>query len=89
MEALSIGVVGLVLGLALGAVNLYYVLEMSQRDITGVLLAVPVPVQHRGDARAADAGGGVRVGALAGRVRGARVAGAGARVRIGGRHAGT
>jgi putative ABC transport system permease protein len=43
MEALSIGLVGLVLGLALGAVNLYYVLEMSHRDITGVLLAYRYP----------------------------------------------
>ncbi len=43
MEALSIGVVGLVLGLALGAVNLYFVLEMSHRDITGTLLAYRYP----------------------------------------------
>jgi putative ABC transport system permease protein len=45
MEALSIGLVGLVLGLGLGAVSLYYVLEMSHRDITGVLLAYRYPFQ--------------------------------------------
>jgi len=43
MEALSIGLVGLVLGLALGAVNLYYVLEMSHRDVAGVLLEYRYP----------------------------------------------
>jgi putative ABC transport system permease protein len=43
MEALSIGAVGLVLGLVLGAINLYFVLEMSHRDITGVLLAYQYP----------------------------------------------
>ncbi|MBE3132553.1 MAG: FtsX-like permease family protein [Acidobacteria bacterium] len=45
MEALSIGVVGLVLGLALGALNLYYIIEMSHRDITGVLLEYRYPFQ--------------------------------------------
>jgi hypothetical protein len=32
-----------VLGLALGAVNLYFVLEMSHRDVTGVLLEYRYP----------------------------------------------
>ena len=45
MEALSIGIVGLILGLALGALNLYYVREMSHRDITGTLLAYKYPVR--------------------------------------------
>jgi ABC-type lipoprotein release transport system permease subunit len=45
MEALSIGAVGLILGLTLGALNLYYVLEMSHRDITGVLLAYKYPIR--------------------------------------------
>jgi putative ABC transport system permease protein len=45
MEALSIGVVGLILGLTLGALNLYYVLEMSHRDITGILLAYKYPIR--------------------------------------------
>jgi putative ABC transport system permease protein len=45
MEALSIGIVGLILGLTLGALNLYYVREMSHRDITGTLLAYKYPVR--------------------------------------------
>jgi putative ABC transport system permease protein len=45
MEALSIGVVGLILGLTLGALNLYYVLEMSHRDITGILLSYKYPIR--------------------------------------------
>jgi putative ABC transport system permease protein len=44
MEAITIGIVGLVLGLALGALNLYYVIEMSHRDITGSLIAYSYPV---------------------------------------------
>jgi putative ABC transport system permease protein len=43
MEAVSIGLVGLVLGLALGAVNLHYVLQMTQRDITGTALDYRYP----------------------------------------------
>jgi putative ABC transport system permease protein len=43
MEALTIGVVGLVLGLAVGSVTLHYVLEMSQRDITGMALPYQFP----------------------------------------------
>lgn len=43
MEAVSIGVVGLLLGLALGALNLHYVLGMSQRDITGMTLDYRYP----------------------------------------------
>jgi putative ABC transport system permease protein len=43
MEALTIGVVGLVMGFAVGAVTLHYVLEMSQRDITGMALPYQFP----------------------------------------------
>jgi putative ABC transport system permease protein len=43
MEAIGIGLVGLMLGLALGALNLHYVLQMTHRDITGVLLAYRYP----------------------------------------------
>ena len=43
MEALGIAVVGLVLGLALGAINLHYTLEMSRRDISGMLLPYRYP----------------------------------------------
>jgi putative ABC transport system permease protein len=38
MEAMSIGLVGLILGLALGALNLYYSLRMTHREIAGTLL---------------------------------------------------
>jgi putative ABC transport system permease protein len=44
MEALSIGVLGLLLGLALGAVNLYYILEIVQRDIAGLRLDYVFPL---------------------------------------------
>jgi len=43
MEAISIGVLGLVLGFALGAVNLYYVLEIVHRDIAGMRLHYEFP----------------------------------------------
>src|SRR5215831_12967961 len=36
LEALSVGVIGLVLGTALGAVNLYYSLGMFKRDLGGI-----------------------------------------------------
>jgi putative ABC transport system permease protein len=45
MEAVSIGLVGLVLGLALGAVNLHYVLQMAHRDISGTVLDYRYPYQ--------------------------------------------
>ena len=44
-EALSIAAVGLVLGLALGAVNLYYTLGMVKRDVGGLDLDYIFPVQ--------------------------------------------
>jgi len=43
MEAVTIGLVGLALGTALGAVNLKYVLEMSYRDISGMDLPYLYP----------------------------------------------
>jgi putative ABC transport system permease protein len=45
MEALSIAVIGLVLGLALGALNLYYVLQIVHRDIAGMSLTYEFPVR--------------------------------------------
>ena len=36
IEALSIGTLGLILGFSLGAINLYYVLQMVHRDIAGM-----------------------------------------------------
>jgi putative ABC transport system permease protein len=44
IEALAVGVLGLVLGCALGAVNLYYVLEIVDRDVTGIHLAYQLPM---------------------------------------------
>ena len=41
MEACTIGVIGVVLGLALGAVNLYYELHVVQDDLTGI------PIEYR------------------------------------------
>jgi putative ABC transport system permease protein len=43
LEALSIGTLGLVLGSALGAVNLYYILEIVHRDIAGMRLDYAFP----------------------------------------------
>jgi putative ABC transport system permease protein len=45
VEALSIGAVGLALGLALGAVNLYYSLEITRRDIAGLRLTYQFPIE--------------------------------------------
>jgi ABC-type antimicrobial peptide transport system permease subunit len=36
MEAAAIAVISIILGLALGAIHLYYVLEMSYRDFPGM-----------------------------------------------------
>ena len=44
MEAVSIGFLGLVLGFALGALNLYYILEIVERDIAGMRLDYVYPV---------------------------------------------
>ncbi|MCC7009151.1 MAG: FtsX-like permease family protein [Acidobacteria bacterium] len=44
MEAVGIGIVGLVLGTALGAVNLFYLLDVAQRDVTGIRLDYHFPV---------------------------------------------
>ena len=43
IEALSIGALGLVLGFALGAVNLYYILQIVQHDIAGMRLGYEFP----------------------------------------------
>ena len=44
LEALSIGTLGLVLGFAVGALNLYYILQIVHRDIAGMRLDYVVPV---------------------------------------------
>jgi len=43
IEALSIGCLGLALGFALGAINLYYILQIVQHDIAGMRLAYAFP----------------------------------------------
>lgn len=44
MEALTIGVLGLVIGFALGAVHLGYILEITRRDLAGLRLEYQFPV---------------------------------------------
>ncbi len=44
MEALGVAFVGVVLGLGLGAIALHYVLDMTHRDISGMLLPYRFPV---------------------------------------------
>ncbi|HMF99330.1 MAG TPA: FtsX-like permease family protein, partial [Vicinamibacterales bacterium] len=44
IEALAIGTIGLVLGFLLGAVNLYYTLEVARRDIGGFALDYLLPL---------------------------------------------
>ena len=43
IEALSIGTLGLLLGFALGAINLYYILQIVHRDIAGMRLDYQFP----------------------------------------------
>lgn len=43
MEALAIGALGLIIGFALGGVQLYYILEVTRRDLAGLRLAYQFP----------------------------------------------
>ena len=43
LEALSVGTLGLVLGFALGAINLYYILQIVHHDIAGMRLDYQFP----------------------------------------------
>jgi putative ABC transport system permease protein len=45
MEALSVGTLGLILGFVLGAVNLYYILQVIHRDIAGMRFDYVFPMQ--------------------------------------------
>ena len=45
IEALTIATIGLVLGCALGAVNLYYILRIIQNDLVGLRLDYVFPLQ--------------------------------------------
>ena len=44
LEALSIGTLGLALGFGLGAINLYYILQIVQKDIAGMRLDYAFPI---------------------------------------------
>ena len=44
LEALSTAAIGLVLGFALGAVNLYYILEIVRQDVAGMQLEYQFPL---------------------------------------------
>jgi putative ABC transport system permease protein len=44
IEALSIGTLGLILGFGLGAINLYYILQIIHQDIAGMRLDYAFPV---------------------------------------------
>src|SRR5207253_5967816 len=43
MEAITIGLIGIILGLATGAVNLYYELQVVQVDLTGIPIGYRFP----------------------------------------------
>ena len=43
MEAAAIGLIGTIMGLALGAVELYYAIEISRRDLVGIDIAYAYP----------------------------------------------
>lgn len=45
MEAVAIGIIGLGLGLALGAVQLYYSVEVARRDLIGIEIGYAFPFQ--------------------------------------------
>ena len=74
IEALSIGVLGLVLGFALGAVNLYYILQIVHHDIAACGSTTSFPVGDRPRAGADDSRRRVRRRDLAGGIGGARLA---------------
>ncbi len=44
MEAVTVGLVGLLMGLGLGAIYLYYMLEVLRRDVAGLRLGYEFPV---------------------------------------------
>ncbi len=45
LEAIAVGLVGLALGLALGAAQLYYTVEIARRDLSGIEIAYVYPVR--------------------------------------------
>jgi putative ABC transport system permease protein len=45
MEAIAIGIIGVGLGLALGAVQLFYSIEIARRDLVGISISYAYPFQ--------------------------------------------
>jgi putative ABC transport system permease protein len=45
IEAIAIGIIGVVLGLALGAVQLFYSIEIARRDLVGISISYAYPFQ--------------------------------------------
>ena len=45
MEAIAIGIIGVTLGLALGAVQLFYSIEIARRDLVGISIGYAYPFQ--------------------------------------------
>jgi putative ABC transport system permease protein len=43
LEAIAVGLIGLVLGMALGAAQLYYTVEIARRDLSGIEIAYVYP----------------------------------------------
>jgi putative ABC transport system permease protein len=43
MEAVAIGIIGATLGLALGAIQLYYSVEVARRDLIGIAIGYAYP----------------------------------------------
>ena len=77
LEAAAIGIIGLMLGIATGAITLYYELQAIQHDISGMPFAYQFPWGIVADAGAGDSVCRLRRGDSAGRERSARIAGGG------------
>ena len=54
MEAVAIGIIGLVLGIVVGTILLYYELQAIVHDFTGMPLDYQFPTAHRRHAGARD-----------------------------------
>ena len=80
LEALAVGIVGLILGLALGALQLYYSLHISAEDMAGLRLSYEYPYPIALLLLAGHFAGGVLVRDRTGRNGGSRIAGRGARI---------
>ena len=72
LEALSIGVIGLVLGTGLGAINLYYSLGMVKRDLGGIGSGLHLSDRVHGGDGADDSRRRIYCRSRSGRVGGSR-----------------